>query len=44
MGQVQSALIQKLSVLDRYERVLAQVNMTAMEKMVDPRTQVNKLL
>ena len=40
VGQVQSALIQKLSILDRYEHVLAQVNTMAMERLVDPHTQV----
>lgn len=42
VGQVQSALIQKLSVLDRYEHVLAQINSMAMERLIDPHTQVSQ--
>lgn len=40
VGQLQSALIQKLSILDRYEHILSQVNAVAMQKLVDPQTQV----
>lgn len=41
MGQVQSALVKRLSVLDKYEHILAQVNAVAMERLIDPKTQVN---
>ena len=40
VGQLQSALIQKLSILDRYEHILLQINTVAMQKLVDPQTQV----
>ncbi len=43
MGQLQSALVQKLSVLDKYEHVLSQVNAVAMDRLIDPTTQVNLL-
>ena len=41
MGQVQSVLVKKLSVLDKYEHILSQVNAVAMERLIDPKTQVN---
>lgn len=41
MGQVQSMLVKKLSILDKYEHILAQVNAVAMERLIDPKTQVN---
>ncbi len=41
VGQVQSALVKRLSVLDKYEHILAQVNAVAMERLIDPKTQVN---
>ena len=40
VGQVQSTLVKKLSVLDKYEHVLAQVNAVSMERLVNPKTQV----
>ena len=40
IGQLQSTLIQKLSVLDRYEHVLRQVNDIYVQKLIDPKTQV----
>lgn len=43
VGQLQSALVQKLSVLDKYEHVLGQVNAVAMDRLIDPTTQVNLL-
>ncbi len=43
VGQLQSALVQKLSVLDKYEHVLSQVNAVAMDRLIDPNTQVNLL-
>ncbi|XP_064396126.1 ras-GEF domain-containing family member 1B-like [Halichondria panicea] len=43
VGQLQSALVQKLSVLDKYEHVLSQVNAVAMDRLIDPTTQVNLL-
>ena len=43
MGQIQSTLVKKLSILDKYEHVLAQVNAVAMERLIDPKTQVNIL-
>lgn len=44
VGQVQSTLVRKLSILDKYEHVLAQVNSVAMERLIDPQTQVNILM
>lgn len=41
VGQVQSVLVKRLSVLDKYEHILAQVNAVAMERLIDPKTQVN---
>ena len=41
MGHVQSTLVKKLSILDKYEHVLAQVNAVGMERLIDPKTQVN---
>ena len=41
VGQVQSVLVKKLSVLDKYEHILSQVNAVAMERLIDPKTQVN---
>lgn len=41
VGQVQSALVKRLSILDKYEHILAQVNAVAMERLIDPKTQVN---
>ena len=41
VGQVQSILVKKLSVLDKYEHILSQVNAVAMERLIDPTTQVN---
>lgn len=41
MGQVQTVLVKKLSILDNYEHILAQVNEVAMERLIDPKTQVN---
>ena len=41
VGQVQSTLVKKLSILDKYEHVLAQVNAVSMERLIDPKTQVN---
>ena len=43
VGQIQSTLVKKLSILDKYEHVLAQVNAVAMERLIDPKTQVNIL-
>jgi hypothetical protein len=43
VGQLQSNLIQKLSTLDRYEHVLNQVNTIAMQRLMDPKTQINIL-
>ena len=40
MGQLQATLVKKLSVLDKYEHVLAQVNSVSMERLIDPKTQV----
>ena len=40
VGQLQAALVKKLSVLDKYEHVLAQVNAVSMERLIDPKTQV----
>ena len=34
-------LVKKLSILDKYEHILAQVNAVAMERLIDPKTQVN---
>ena len=34
-------LVKKLSILDKYEHILATVNMMAMERLIDPKTQVN---
>ena len=44
MGQVQSMLVNKLSILDKYEHILSQVNAVAMERLIDPKTQVNMQL
>ena len=33
--------MKRLSVLDKYEHILSQVNMVAMERLIDPKTQVN---
>ena len=41
VGQVQSILVKKLSVLDKYEHSLSQVNAVAMERLIDPTTPVN---
>ena len=41
VGRVQSTLVMKLSTLDKYEHVLSQVNAVAMEKLIDPQTQVS---
>ena len=41
MGQLQATLVKKLSVLDKYEHVLAQVNSVSMERLIDPKTQVS---
>ena len=41
MGQIQSTLVKKLSILDKYEHILAEVNGVAMDRLVDPKTQVN---
>ena len=41
VGQVQSTLVKRLSVLDKYEHILSQVNAVAMERLIDPKTQVN---
>jgi len=41
VGQVQSKLVKRLSVLDKYEHILTQVNAVAMERLIDPKTQVN---
>lgn len=41
MGQVQSVLVKRLSVLDKYEHILAQVNAVAMQRLINPKTQVN---
>ena len=41
VGHVQSTLVKKLSILDKYEHVLAQVNAVGMERLIDPKTQVN---
>lgn len=30
-----------MSVLDKYEHILAQVNAVAMDRLIDPKTQVN---
>ena len=35
--------MKKLSILDKYEHILAQVNAVAMERLIDPKTQVNIL-
>lgn len=43
IGQLQSTLIQKLSTLDKYEHILGQVNSVAMQRLMDPRTQVDIL-
>jgi len=43
VGQVQSTLVKKLSILDKYEHVLAQVNAVAMERLIDPKTQVSTI-
>ncbi|CAI8058076.1 Ras-GEF domain-containing family member 1B [Geodia barretti] len=43
VGQLQAALVKKLSVLDKYEHILAQVNAVSMERLINPKTQVNIL-
>ena len=40
VGQLQAALVKKLSVLDKYEHILAQVNAVSMERLINPKTQV----
>ena len=40
---MQSTLVKKLSILDKYEHVLAQVNAVAMERLIDPKTQVSTI-
>ena len=37
-------LVKRLSVLDKYEHILSQVNAVAMERLIDPKTQVNMQL
>lgn len=34
-------MVKRLSVLDKYEHILSQVNAVAMERLIDPTTQVN---
>ena len=36
--------MKRLSVLDKYEHILSQVNAVAMERLIDPKTQVNMQL
>ena len=43
VGQIQSTLVKKLSILDKYEHVLAQVNAVTMERFADPKGQINIL-
>lgn len=43
VGQIQQTLVKELSVLDKYEHVLFQVNAVAMERLKDHEDQVNIL-
>eukprot|EP00731_Ephydatia_muelleri_P024799 Em0016g1070a len=43
VGLLQANLLKKLNNLEKYERTLSQLNIAAMERLIDPRTEVNIL-